>query len=110
MDENVCRTCRWWAKGLKSPEYGVCKSADVGQYLTGSHSGFSPHESFSCSYYDPSVEWAGDAAEEIDEWYRGVYATLPEDSDERIQKFADIILRHMDTHGVHASNPSSALT
>ena len=95
MEENLCRTCRWWTKGLKSSEYGVCKNAEVTEYLTGSHSGFSPHESFSCSRYEPSVEWAGDAADEIDEWYRGSYAALPEDAEERTQKLADIILRQI---------------
>lgn len=110
MDGSLCRTCRWWKKGLKRAEFGVCKNPDLGQYLTGPRPGFSPHESFSCSRHEPSVEWAEEAAEEIDGWYRGVYASLPEDAEERVRKFADIILRHLDTRGAHGSTVETAVS
>lgn len=106
MDESLCRVCRWWKKGLKTPEYGVCRHPDLNLYLTGSGCGFSPHENFGCSLYERSVEWAEDAAEEIDDWYQGAYTTLPEDHEERIRMFSGIILRHMDAHGAQTSNPS----
>ena len=57
---------------------------------------FSPHRSFSCSLYERSVDWATDAAEEIDDRLLGVYTELPEEREERIQRFAEIVLKHRD--------------
>ena len=111
MNESLCRTCRWWRKGLKKglkgSGSGSCKNPDLLLYLTDEHSGFSPPESFSCARYERSVEWARDAAEEIDDWYQGLYTMLPEEPEERIEKFAEIILRHLDTQGAHASRATS---
>ena len=94
--ENRCELCRWWKKALRKPEYGICENPDLNVNLIDLGSRFSPHTSFSCSLYERSVDWATDAAEEIDDRLHGVYTESPEEREERIQRFAEIVLKHRD--------------
>ena len=108
MNDKRCSTCRWWEQGVRKTEYGTCKNLDVTVLLTESRCGFSPPGDFACGYHEPSVVWAEEAAEEIDDRFQDTYSKLPDEPEERVHLLADIILKSKDHEGPRVRTASRA--